>query len=268
MVSAWVYDLEGKEIVFTGKIEGSEEEELAKIAFQLGASRVKDWVNKSTTDVLVRGWSPRWKYGNFGTKEKQVAEMQSAGHSIQIIDVEGFFGLRSCVPAPALSPNVPHALARSDASDGGLIGAPYRAGSFAAPIQGDGEYYRDPDIMERGMKAHSATQDALADLITEFGLTPLSSFDRQCNFDLAWRIADRTVGIAEVKSITEGNEAFQIRHGLGQILDYGHRMKDRGFSSRLFLILERKPQKVDHWTALCAEHAVILTWAPSFGGIA
>lgn len=268
MVSEWVYDLEGKEIVFTGKIKGYEEEELVGIAFRLGASRVKEWVNKSTTDVLVRGWSDRWKYGDFGKKEKQTAEMQSAGHSIRIIDAEGFFGLRSRIPAPALSPNVPDAVARADATDGGLVGAPYRAGSFAAPLQGDGEHYRDPDIMDRGLKAHSATQDALADLLNSVGITPLSSFDRQCNFDLAWRFADHTVGVAEVKSITDGNEAFQIRHGLGQVLDYGHRMKFRGFSPRLFLILERKPQNEGHWTALCAAHAVTVAWAPSFAGIA
>lgn len=266
MTSEWVYDLRGKEVVFTGKIEDYSEAELTEIALKMGAARVKEWVNKSSTDVLVRGWSPHWKYGNFGKKEKQTADLQRAGHHIQIIDTEGFFGLRSHFPAPALKPNVPGSAARANATEGGAAGAPYRADTFTSPLQGNGEYYRDPDVMERGLKAHSHTQDSLADLLRMHGLTPLSSFDKNCNYDLAWHFADGAVGIAEVKSNTKENEAFQVRHGLGQVLDYGHRMKGRGFRPRLFLVLERKPQEGIHWSALCAAHDVTLTWAPSFSG--
>jgi NAD-dependent DNA ligase len=56
MTSEWVYDLKGKEVVFTGKFGGYVKADLAKIARNLGAS-VKEWVNVSSTDVLVRGWS-------------------------------------------------------------------------------------------------------------------------------------------------------------------------------------------------------------------
>lgn len=267
MGSEWVYDLRGKEVVFTGAIPDYSEADLTEIAINsLGASRVKDDVAKYSTDVLVRGSSARWKYGSYGKKEKQVADMQRAGHHIQIIDAEGFFGLRSSLPAPALKPNVPKAPARANASEGGAVGAPYRPGSFAGPLLGDGEHYRDPDIMERGLRAHSSTQDALADLLSSCGLTPLSAFDRLCNFDLAWHFTDGTVGVAEVKSNTGDNEAFQIRHGLGQVLDYGHRMKGRGFRPRLFLVLERKPQGA-HWRELCSAHNVTLTWGPTFTGV-
>ncbi|MDP9982962.1 hypothetical protein J2W14_002364 [Pseudarthrobacter oxydans] len=267
MANEWVYDLTGKEVVFTGDIDGYPEEHLAEIALGLGASRVKEWINKSTTDVLVRGWSGRWKYGNFGKKEKQVAEMQSAGHRIRIIDETGFFGLRSGIPAPAMTPNVPESAARQVAAKGGAVGAPYRPGQFKGQLQGDGEHYRDPDVMERGLQAHSNTQDSLAKLLTLRGLVPLSPFDRLCNFDLAWQWTDGTFGIAEVKSNTVGNEAFQIRHGLGQVLDYGHRINHRGFASRLFLVLEREPEKPSHWTSLCSAHDVKLTWAPAFYGV-
>lgn len=262
-----MYDLQGKEVVFTGAIKGYSEEDLTKIAVKLGAARVKDWISQSSTDVLVRGWSARWKYGNFGNKEKRTADLQRAGHHIQIIDAEGFFGLRSHYPAPALTPNVPEAPARAKAADGGAVGAPYRAGSFSGALQDDGEHYRDPDTMERGLKAHSATQDALADLLRVQGRTPLSPFDKKCNFDLAWRFSDGTVGVAEVKSITEGNEALQVRHGLGQVLDYGHRMRGRGFHPKLFLVLENKPRQAAHWEALCSGHEVTLTWAPVFPGL-
>ena len=260
----WVYDLQGKEIVFTGKIDGYDEHDLEKIALRLGASRIKDWVNWSTTDILVRGWSDRWKYGNFGKKEKKVAEMQSAGHRIRVIDEEGFFGLRSGLPAPSLTPNVPDSPVRANAAEGGLIGAPYRAGTFADSLQGDGEYYRDPDVMDRGLKAHSSTQDALAEKLRKWGYTPLSPFYSRCNFDLAWQLSDGSIGIVEVKSNTPENEAFQIRHGLGQVLDYGQRVKERGFSPRLFLVLEEVPIDNKYWAGLCAAHEVTLTWAPQF----
>jgi hypothetical protein len=98
-------------------------------------------------------------------------------------------------------------------------------------------------------------------------VTPLSPFDKTCNFDLAWEREDGTFGVAEVKSITEGNEAFQIRHGLGQVLDYGHRLTSRGFQPKLILVLEAKPRDAAHWKPLCAEHGVILTWGPFFPGV-
>ncbi|MET3206242.1 UNVERIFIED_ORG: hypothetical protein ABIB21_003061 [Arthrobacter sp. UYEF13] len=97
-------------------------------------------------------------------------------------------------------------------------------------------------------------------------MTPLSPFDRTCNYDIAWQLQDGTYGVAEVKSNTEENEAFQIRHGLGQVLDYGHRLKGRGFKPKPFLVLERKPGET-HWKALCAEHGFTLTWGPLFPSI-
>jgi hypothetical protein len=121
--------------------------------------------------------------------------------------------------------------------------------------------------MERGLKAHSRTQDKLAELIGMHGLTPLSPFDKTCNFDLAWECEDSTVGVAEVKSITEGNRAFQVKHGLGQVLDYGHRLKVRGFRTKLFLVLETKPRDSAHWRPLCADHDVTMAWGPHFAGI-
>ncbi len=118
--------------------------------------------------------------------------------------------------------------------------------SCSPALRGDGEHYRDPDIMERGLKAHAGTQNKLAELLGLHGITPLSPFDKTCNFDLAWHFADGFIGVAEVKSNTEENESFQVRHGLGQVLDYGQRLKGRGFSPKLFLVIERKPQDT-HW---------------------
>lgn len=103
-------------------------------------------------------------------------------------------------------------------------------------------------------------------LVAAAVLQPKMRPDAQCNYDLAWEEADGTVVVAEVKSLTQDNELFQIRHGLGQVLDYAHRLQTRGFTTRPVLVLERKPKAVDHWSGLCTSSGVTLTWAPAFAG--
>lgn len=137
MASEWVYDLRGKEIVFTGKIEDFIKDELAKIARSLGAGNVGGWINQSTTDVLVRGWSPNWKYGDFGEKEKHVADLQAVGHHIQMNDAGASSAFAQASLLRHLRPHMPNARARADVAEGGLAGTPYRAGTFAGPGLGD-----------------------------------------------------------------------------------------------------------------------------------
>jgi hypothetical protein len=266
MAADWLYDLQGKEVVFTGENDGYEEDELADLALELGARRVSDDCNL-TTNVLVRGHSDRWKFGTYGKKEAKAAQMQAAGRDIVIIDLAGLLSLAAGLAAPVLPPNAPVAPAREPATAGGAFGAPYRAGRHQQPVEGDGAVFRDPDNVERGLRAHSTTQDQLAALIEEAGYEPASAFDRSCNFDIGWRDEQGTVHVAEVKSLTDANESFQIRHGLGQVLDYAHRLNGRGFPVRPLLVLERRPQAVAHWTGLCNQHGVSLVWAPGFAGV-
>ena len=87
------------------------------------------------------------------------------------------------------------------------------------------------------------------------------------NFALAWQLDDGTIGIAEVKRNTDGNEALPVRHGQRQVLDYGRWMKGRCFRPKLFLVLERKPQDATHRRPLSSAHDVTLTGAPFFAGI-
>lgn len=267
MDEEWVFSLEGKEVVLTGRFESFSEEQLVAAAKSIGATRVKEWVNKSTTDVLIRGWSDRWKYGDYGNKEKHVAQLQDRGRHIQIIDEGGFISLCNGLPAPAMRPNVPDSPARQSAAAGGALGAPYRIGREITPISGEGNYFRDPEEMDRSLRGHHDTQDELAKHIEQNGLVPLQPFDRECNFDLAWLMPELSCGIAEVKSLRDSNEVFQIRHGLGQVLDYGHRASTRGYRPHLYLVLERAPMALEHWKGLCAAHGVALSWMPDFPGV-
>jgi len=266
MADRWLHDLVGKEVVFTGRNEGYEEEELRDLAYRLGSRRVSDDCNL-TTNVLVRGWSARWKFGNYGKKEAKVADMQQAGRDVVIIDLAGLLGLQNGTPAPTLTPNVPDAPARHSADSGGDFGAPYRPAGDQQEVRGDGHVFRDPSEVDRGRRGHFGTQDALAALVSAAGFDPRMRPDPDCNYDLAWQESDGTVTVVEVKSLTVENELFQLRHGLGQVLDYAHRLQVRGFRTRCVLALERCPVAVDHWQSLCGKNNVVLTWAPEFHGV-
>lgn len=265
MTSRWLHDLKGKEVVFTGDNPGYEEEDLALLAMRLGARRVSDDCNL-TTNVLVRGYSPHWKYGNYGKKEKKVFDMQAAGRDVVIIDLQGLLGLVNGTPAPTLAPNVATSPARMNASEGGDFGAPYVEIGPIAPVTGGEIVLRDLEEVDRGRREHFGTQDALAQRVREAGLFPMMRPDRNCNYDLAWKEPDGRIAVAEVKSLTAENEIFQVRHGLGQVLDYAERLRQREFVPRPVLVLESAPKDARHWLNLCASCGVTLTWGPLFEG--
>jgi hypothetical protein len=264
MVRTWLYDLKGREVVFTGRFSGGHSEaELAALARRLGASRVSEDCNL-TTNVLVRGQSGHWKHGAYGRKEEKVAAMQSSGKDVVIIDLGGLLALRDGLPAPVLQPHVPEAAARLSAAEGGLAGAPYRRRLSPEPVDGSGDYFRDPDRMDRALAAHSKTQEALAQAVRAAALEPLSPMEQSCNYDLAWMGLDGQLVVAEVKSLTQANELFQVRHALGQVLDYAYSLSGRGFRVRPLVVLETAPQRREHWMGLCHSRRVDLTWGPDF----
>ncbi len=267
-VDGWLYDLRGKEVVLTGDHPRLTREALTDLALTLGASRVHGWVNKKTADVLIRcGDSESYKYGTFGRKEAQVAQLQDEGHHVSLIDVEGLLALHKGLPAPTLVPNRPDVPpVRRRADEGGRAGAPYRAGRHLEPFQSDGDVFRDPTAVERGLRAHSRTQDDLAELVELVGYEPLSPVELALNFDLAWHVLDGTVYVAEIKSNTIANEHSQVRHGLGQVLDYAFLLEARGFRLQPLLVLEVAPEMPGRWLGLFEKHGVILTWGPTFNG--
>ncbi|MDA8264227.1 MAG: hypothetical protein M0T79_02545, partial [Actinomycetota bacterium] len=95
----------------------------------------------------------------------------------------------------------------------------------------------DPAIVERGLKGHRKTQNAVADWLAEHGTVPLSPKRDDPDWDVAWRIND-VFYVAEVKSITVDNEERQLRLGLGQVLRYRHEV---GGNAVAVLIAEREP---------------------------
>lgn len=125
---------------------------------------------------------------------------------------------------------------------------------------------RNLALVERAVDAHARTQDALAARIRSLGYAPTSPCG-PIDYDLAWREATGTA-IAEVKSLTDANQATQIRLGLGQLLDYATAMEARGeVVSCLILAVEFEPSSSAHWRRTCQRAGVHLCWAPDFEGV-
>ncbi len=120
----------------------------------------------------------------------------------------------------------------------------------------------DPDKIDRGLKGHAQTQQTLAQLAKEHGNEILSPGPGDPNFDLAWKHHGE-ITVVEAKSLTHANEAGQIRLGLGQVLDYQHRLEQHGYSVTAVLAVEREPADPT-WAALCRRHDVKLVWPASF----
>ncbi len=98
----------------------------------------------------------------------------------------------------------------------------------------------DPDRVDRGLRAHRHLQNEVGDVARAHGLEPKSPDAMAPNFDVGWWDGDTFV-VVEVKSISSGNEASQLRLGIGQVLDYAFRYQSAGHSARAVLAVEREP---------------------------
>ncbi|MET7805028.1 hypothetical protein [Micromonospora chersina] len=89
--------------------------------------------------------------------------------------------------------------------------------------------------------------------------------------DLAWRDAEGRQFIAEVKSVVGGNDVEQLRLGLGQVLEYRHRLAVREVPAIAVLVVSGGVDPL--WRDICAESKVHLlsgndppaTWTELFG---
>ena len=115
----------------------------------------------------------------------------------------------------------------------------------------------DPALVERGLKGHADTQNALAHVLLEAGIEPRSRRPREPNFDLAW-VTEGTVFVAEIKSITDDNEEEQLRLGLGQVLRYRHRLARLGHDRVVAVLVPERAPRDSSWGELCDELGVAL----------
>ncbi len=248
-----VESLRGLEVVVSGDFRqslGLQKDELVRQVRRVGAAHVGTDV-RSTTDLFVRGASALYKYGKFGDKE---AELAARVPDALVIDSAGVAALLNGEPAPAWPPNsAPIPRKR-------LHGLPYRDGTprVTDPVV----IHRDPDLFDRGLKAHRRVLGLLAERVDRLGWVALEGVNTDCLYDLAWE-ADDTLWVAEVKSLTAENERHQLRLGLGQVLDYRDWLGSQYPRIQAVLAVERKPT-LDRWNGICESNGVILTWPNVF----
>jgi len=142
----------------------------------------------------------------------------------------------------------------------------YQPANEAPTTQPREPFVVDPNLVDRALGAHAATQNALAAWVRTKGMTPLRPGGSAADFDLAWDDGV-TFTVAEVKSITRGNETGQLRLGLGQVLHYAMLLGANGRPIHAVLAVERAPTD-PRWVALCAAHGVTLVWPGDFDRLA
>lgn len=156
-----------------------------------------------------------------------------------------------------------HPVAASDASL--RLGVEYRSASIENAVSERDPFSVDPAIVERGIRGHAVTQNALADFVRKRGCDPRSPRPNEPPFDVAWELAGWTF-VAEVKSLTEFNEEKQLRLGLGQVLRYRNLLTGRNRRVRAVLAVEHRPRD-GGWIDLCKSVEVSLVWPGVFGRI-
>ncbi len=138
-----------------------------------------------------------------------------------------------------------------------MLGTAYREATVS-PLPSERQPFTvDPALVERGLKGHADTQNALAKVLRRAGIEPRSRLPYEPNFDLAWE-AKGTVFVAEVKSVTDQNEEEQLRLGLGQVLRYRYRLRELGHERVVAVLVPERTPRDPSWVDLCHELGVVL----------
>ena len=137
------------------------------------------------------------------------------------------------------------------------LGAEYREAKVGGSPVARQPFTVDPALVERGLRGHADTQNELARVLRSAGLKPRSRLPQEPNFDLTWE-ASGTVFVAEVKSITDGNEEEQLRLGLGQVLRYRHRLESLGHDRVVAVLVPGRSPRDASWIDLCRQLRVVL----------
>lgn len=163
------------------------------------------------------------------------------------------------VAVPRVVPaSMPRLGGRSDAA----VGLPYAMVAAPERQKQRDPFEIDPDEVDRGNRAHTETQNALATYLESVGVQPRRSAPAEPRYDLAWEHGE-TVFVAEVKSITDGNKDKQLRLGVGQVLHYRYELARGGREVVAVLVTERSPD-TGGWIEFCASLGVTIVWPGAF----
>jgi hypothetical protein len=140
------------------------------------------------------------------------------------------------------------------------LGSEYRAADESSSSATPEPFEVDPDVRDRGTRAHALTQNALSEVVRLRGFTPRSPRRGEPNYDIAWEEGPALV-VAEVKSVTHRNAEKQLRLALGQVLRYRSLLHSNHRTVQAVIALSSAPRD-EAWVGLCNEHDVGLIWMP------
>jgi hypothetical protein len=144
------------------------------------------------------------------------------------------------------------------------LGMDYRPAQASAAAGARQPFTTDPALVERGLRGHADTQNELARVLRDAGLSPRSRLPHEPNFDLAWQVGD-TAFVAEIKSITDDNEEEQLRLGLGQVLRYRHRLQRIGYPKVIAVLVPERCPRDPSWADLCHDLQIVLLHGGDLG---
>ncbi|WP_146231008.1 hypothetical protein [Micromonospora sicca] len=130
---------------------------------------------------------------------------------------------------------------------------PYTGSAVPAELPAQRSF--DAAAYRAGVNEHDRLCRALVDHLAASGLRVGAGL-AGVNVDLAWRDTEGRQFIAEVKSVVGGNEVEQLRLGLGQVLEYRHRLATLGMWVTPVLVVSRCTDRA--WPAICGDSHVIL----------
>ncbi len=265
----WVRSLRGHHVTFTGRVRINgihhTKKECRTLALGRGADAVVQDFSHSLT-LLVYGElnanvvaDPDQVYSR---KLLAVQEARALRHPhVHVVDSAGFANLLKRKPAPC------RRLGSSKgttvvlpAPGNGVFGGPlvvHRGSTHPATILKE-----DLDKLDAGTVAHQDTVKKLQEHLTSHGILALRPAPGAPAFDIGWT-KEKTLYVGEVKSLGGVKQDQQIRLGLGQVLDYTHRLASTA-KVKPVLILEKRPKNYDHWESLARSLRVVLTYGPSF----
>ncbi len=146
---------------------------------------------------------------------------------------------------------------------GSPLGEVYRKANENTVVERDDQILIDLSELDQSTRLHATTQNRAADLVLRSGLNPISPGPNDPQFDLAWRCSSGLV-VAEVKTVQPANHAQQVRLGLGQVLEYRHRLSVQTTEPVLaVLILSSPPDPL--LRDVCGAVGVIATDVDSMG---
>jgi hypothetical protein len=142
------------------------------------------------------------------------------------------------------------------------LGEEYRRPDESVMVATSDPFDRDPSLVERALRSHASTQNALADFLAAAGQAPRSPKASEPNYDLAWDESDCTF-VVEVKSLSAANEERQLRLALGQVLRYAFLLTLDGVDVKPVVVVSREPDD-SSWIEVLDTQGVLLAWPGAF----